>query len=61
MLAAHEPRYRRQRTVPCGWTVGVDATVALADIGANGSIDTSTMREPVVGFDIGQLAASSEE
>lgn len=33
-----------------GWTVGVDATVAVANIGANGSIDTSTMRAPVVGF-----------
>jgi lipid-binding SYLF domain-containing protein len=33
-----------------GWTAGVDATVAVANIGANGSIDTATMREPVVGF-----------
>lgn len=33
-----------------GWTAGVDATVAVANVGANGSIDTSTMREPVVGF-----------
>lgn len=33
-----------------GWTVGLDATVALANIGANGHIDTATMRAPVVGF-----------
>lgn len=33
-----------------GWTAGVDATVAVANIGANGSIDTNTAREPVVGF-----------
>ena len=33
-----------------GWTAGVDATVAVATIGANGRIDTSTMKEPVVGF-----------
>jgi len=33
-----------------GWTVGVDATVAIATIGANGSIDTNTMKSPVVGF-----------
>jgi lipid-binding SYLF domain-containing protein len=33
-----------------GWTAGVDATVAVANIGANGSIDTNTMRAPVVGF-----------
>jgi lipid-binding SYLF domain-containing protein len=33
-----------------GWTAGVDATVAVANIGANGSVDTATMRAPVVGF-----------
>jgi len=33
-----------------GWTAGVDATVAVAEIGANGSIDTNTARESVVGF-----------
>ena len=33
-----------------GWTAGVDATVAVANIGANGSIDTNTVNEPVVGF-----------
>ncbi len=33
-----------------GWTVGADATVAVATIGANGSIDTQTARQPVVGF-----------
>jgi len=33
-----------------GWTVGADATVALATIGANGSIDTNTVQQPVVGF-----------
>lgn len=33
-----------------GWTVGADATVALATIGANGSVDTNTAQQPVVGF-----------
>jgi lipid-binding SYLF domain-containing protein len=33
-----------------GWTVGADATVALATIGANGSLDTNTLQQPVVGF-----------
>jgi lipid-binding SYLF domain-containing protein len=33
-----------------GWTAGVDATVAVADVGANGSIDTNTIQQPVVGF-----------
>jgi lipid-binding SYLF domain-containing protein len=33
-----------------GWTAGVDATVAVANVGANGSIDTNTVQQPVVGF-----------
>jgi lipid-binding SYLF domain-containing protein len=33
-----------------GWTAGVDATVAFANIGANGSIDTATIQKPVIGF-----------
>jgi lipid-binding SYLF domain-containing protein len=33
-----------------GWTAGVDATVAVANIGANGGIDTNTAQKPVVGF-----------
>jgi len=33
-----------------GWVAGVDATVAVAHIGANGSIDTETAKQPVVGF-----------
>jgi lipid-binding SYLF domain-containing protein len=33
-----------------GWTVGADATVAVANVGANGSIDSQTVRQPIVGF-----------
>lgn len=33
-----------------GWTVGADATVAVANIGANGRIDTNTMNEPIIAF-----------
>jgi lipid-binding SYLF domain-containing protein len=33
-----------------GWTAGADATVAVATIGANGNVDTNTIRQPVVGF-----------
>lgn len=33
-----------------GWTAGVDATVAVATVGANGMLDTNTMKEPVVAF-----------
>ncbi|VTU39588.1 hypothetical protein H6CHR_05532 [Variovorax sp. PBL-H6] len=38
-----------------GWTVGADATVAAATVGANGRIDTNTMRQPVVGFVLNNL------
>ena len=33
-----------------GWTVGADATVAVADIGATGKIDTKTAQQPIIGF-----------
>jgi len=33
-----------------GWTAGVDATVAVANIGATGSVDTASMHAPVVAF-----------
>jgi lipid-binding SYLF domain-containing protein len=33
-----------------GWTAGVDATVAVANVGANGRVDTISMGAPVVGF-----------
>jgi lipid-binding SYLF domain-containing protein len=33
-----------------GWAVGADATVALAKVGANGNLDTSTARSPIQAF-----------
>lgn len=33
-----------------GWQAGVDATVAVAKVGANGVLDTNTIKQPVVGF-----------
>lgn len=33
-----------------GWTAGVDATVAVANLSANGSVDLNTLNEPIVGF-----------
>jgi lipid-binding SYLF domain-containing protein len=33
-----------------GWTVGADATVAVGNVGANGSIDSQTAQQPVVSF-----------
>jgi lipid-binding SYLF domain-containing protein len=36
-----------------GWKVGVDASVALVDVGAGKSIDTDNIKDPVVGFVFG--------
>lgn len=33
-----------------GWQVGADAKVAIGHIGANGSVDTQTLGQPVVSF-----------
>ncbi len=36
-----------------GWKVGVDGSVALIDLGAGKSIDTTSIKDPVVGFVFG--------
>lgn len=33
-----------------GWTAGVDATVAVGNIGANGALDTRSAQQPVASF-----------
>jgi lipid-binding SYLF domain-containing protein len=33
-----------------GWKVGVDGSVALAKLGADGSFDSQTLKESVIGF-----------
>jgi len=33
-----------------GWEAGVDGSIALVTIGAGGSIDSSNIRDPIVGF-----------
>jgi len=33
-----------------GWEVGVDGSVALITVGAGGSIDTTNIKDPIVGF-----------
>ena len=33
-----------------GWQAGVDGSVALATLGAGGSIDTETAKKPIIGF-----------
>src|SRR5688572_23830244 len=37
-----------------GWKVGVDGSVVLIDVGAEGSIDTATLNKPIIGFVVGQ-------
>lgn len=37
-----------------GWKVGVDGSVALIKIGAGGAIDTTNIKDPIVGFVFGQ-------
>ncbi len=37
-----------------GWKVGVDGSVVLIDVGAAGSIDSSKINQPIVGFVVGQ-------
>jgi len=37
-----------------GWKVGVDGSVALVDVGIGKSIDTNTIKDPVIGFVFGQ-------
>ena len=36
-----------------GWEAGVDGNIALINIGAGGTIDTTTIKEPIVGFVFG--------
>ncbi|WP_027350948.1 BPSL1445 family SYLF domain-containing lipoprotein [Halotalea alkalilenta] len=40
----------RDFTSSNGWTVGADASVAVADVGASGNINTNTMQQPIIGF-----------
>jgi lipid-binding SYLF domain-containing protein len=37
-----------------GWKVGADGTVTLIDTGATGMIDSATLKQPVIGFVVGQ-------
>ncbi|RMG88403.1 MAG: hypothetical protein D6708_11555, partial [Candidatus Dadabacteria bacterium] len=37
-----------------GWEVGVDGSVALVNLGAGGTIGTTTMKKPIVAFVFGQ-------
>lgn len=54
ILAFLDDAALQQFRASSGWKVGADASVALVDVGAEGSIDSSTLNKPIVGFVIGQ-------
>ena len=37
-----------------GWKAGVDASIAVVTLGAGGAMDTAKLKEPILGFIIGQ-------
>lgn len=37
-----------------GWKAGVDGSVALVSVGANGAVDTTQTNQPIIGFVLGQ-------
>ena len=37
-----------------GWEVGVDASVAMIEVGAGGSLDTTNLKKPILAFVVGQ-------
>ena len=43
----------KQFRVSEGWEAGVDGNVALIEIGAGSRLDTTTMKDPIVGFVFG--------
>lgn len=47
-----EKALRKFRT-SAGWEAGVDGSIALADIGAGGSIDSTNVSDPIIAFAFG--------
>lgn len=37
-----------------GWEVGVDGSIAIVAVGVGGSLDSTTLKEPIIGFVFGQ-------
>jgi lipid-binding SYLF domain-containing protein len=33
-----------------GWEAGVDGSIAIANLGAGGALDSNTLRQPIIGF-----------
>jgi lipid-binding SYLF domain-containing protein len=46
--------FRAKAAAGKSWNVGVDGSVALLNLGANASVDSATINQPIVGFVFGQ-------
>lgn len=44
----------KEFTSSSGWEAGVDADVTVVDVGATGSLDTTTAQAPVIAFNFGE-------
>jgi lipid-binding SYLF domain-containing protein len=53
LVFMQEEALKKFRESP-GWKAGVDGSVALVTLGAGESIDTTKIKEPIVGFVLGQ-------
>lgn len=53
LVFMQEEALKKFRESP-GWKAGVDGSVALVKIGAGESLDTTKIKEPIVGFVLGQ-------
>lgn len=53
LLFMNEQALQSFRNSP-GWTAGVDGTVAVVNVGAEGAIDTATLNRPILAFVVGQ-------
>jgi len=52
ILFMEEPALRKFRTSK-GWEAGVDGNIAVIKTGGGASVDTTTVKEPIIGFVVG--------
>ncbi|HUL36354.1 MAG TPA: YSC84-related protein [Thermodesulfobacteriota bacterium] len=57
ILVFMEDEALRKFRTSAGWKAGVDASVAFIDLGAEKSLDTASINEPIVAFLFGQKGA----
>jgi lipid-binding SYLF domain-containing protein len=53
VIFTQEPALKKFRESE-GWRVGVDGSVALVDVGIGKAVDTTNIKDPVIGFIFGQ-------